>query len=97
MSDKIHFYKKLDLPLLQQAYNKLFDVIKTSRCMSDEGEFSILNASGTFNPRLSSGTKYPFSRNPTLKNLQDADDNNFIDDINYDSILRKKETMLEAL
>lgn len=43
MGSKINFYKKLEIPTLQKAYNKLYFFLKESERLGERGEFSILN------------------------------------------------------
>ena len=43
IADKVHFYKKLELPLLQDAYNRIFDFLKNSEALAERGEYSMLN------------------------------------------------------
>jgi len=46
MGPKINFYKKLEIPTLQKAYNRLFSFLKENDRLGERGEFSILNTTG---------------------------------------------------
>lgn len=46
MGPKINFYKKLEIPTLQKAYNRLFNFLRENDRLGERGEFSILNTTG---------------------------------------------------
>lgn len=46
MGPKINFYKKLEIPTLQKAYNKLFSFLKDYDRLGERGEYSMLNTTG---------------------------------------------------
>lgn len=43
MGPKINFYKKLEVPTMQKAYNRLFNFLRENDRLGERGEFSILN------------------------------------------------------
>ncbi len=43
MAVKVNFYKKLEIGMLQKAYNKILLSIKEGKSTTDRGEFSMLN------------------------------------------------------
>ena len=43
MANKINFYKKLEIGMLQKGYNKIIQTIKEGKSLTDRGEFSMLN------------------------------------------------------
>lgn len=43
MNSKVNFYKKLEIPTMQKAYNRLFSFLKENDRLGERGEFSILN------------------------------------------------------
>ena len=45
MNEKLNFYKKLEFPTLQKAYNRILEALKPSETLADKGEFSILDRS----------------------------------------------------
>ena len=55
MGSKINFYKKLEVPTMQKAYNRLYNFLKESERLGERGEFSILNTTqGNFLGKSSS-------------------------------------------
>lgn len=46
ISSKVNFYKKLEIPILQNAYNRLHGFLEENERLADRGEFSILNTTG---------------------------------------------------
>lgn len=45
MTDKLNFYKKLEIPQLQDAYNRLINFLRQNDRLAEKGEFSMLNVS----------------------------------------------------
>lgn len=45
MELKLNFYKKLEIQMLQKAYNKILYNLRESKSALDKGEFSMLNNS----------------------------------------------------
>lgn len=44
IGEKVHFYKQLEIPLLQEAYDKLFEFVRQCEGLAEAEEFSQLNA-----------------------------------------------------
>lgn len=65
MSDKLNFYKKLEIPVLQNAYNRIHSFLKQNEQLAERGEFSMLNATG-MNSHLMSRSKSRFLGNESM-------------------------------
>ena len=101
IADKIHFYKKLELPLLQDAYNRLFEGLRNSKALADEGEYSLLNQTST-NLCNASMLKSKVSLPKDLVSLKTNDfedyNTNFLDELNNASVVNtKRENITDLL
>lgn len=65
MSDKLNFYKKLEIPVLQNAYNRIHSFLKQNEQLAERGEFSMLNATG-MNSHLMSRSRSRFLGNESM-------------------------------
>lgn len=85
MGPKINFYKKLEIPTLQKAYNRLFSFLKENDRLGDRGEFSILNTTGA-NFMGKSQSRLMMNRsiisNRTLGMESMNEGNNILDELN---------------
>jgi hypothetical protein len=101
MNDKLGFYKKLEIPLLQDAYLRLSNFLRQNDRLADRGEFSILNTSQAnfFNKSRVSMNRSVFSN----KNQSMQDDlgynMNILDELNNDGNLInfKRDSLPEIL
>jgi len=101
MNEKLGFYKKLEIPLLQDAYLRLSNFLRQNDRLADRGEFSILNTSQAnfFNKSRVSMNRSVFSN----KNQSMQDDlgynMNILDELNNDGNLInfKRDSLPEIL
>lgn len=45
MEIKVNFYKKMEIPTLQKAYNRILYNLREGKNALEKGEFSMLNSS----------------------------------------------------
>lgn len=98
IGDKILFYKKLELPLLQDAYNRIYEFLRPIEPLADKGEYSVLNTTST-NLHNGSISRMSFSKNVHSSKLIENDEYNanILDELNNPEIGAKKETLTELL
>ena len=82
MNEKLGFYKKMEVPLLQDAYNRISNFLRQTDRLADRGEFSILNASQAnfFNKSRVSVNRSVFSNKN--HSMQDDVQLNILDELN---------------
>jgi hypothetical protein len=66
MSEKLNFYKKLEIPVLQNAYNRIHAFLKQNEQLAERGEFSMLNATGMNSQIMMSRSKSRFMVNESM-------------------------------
>ena len=101
MGDKLGFYKKLEIPLLQDAYGRISKTLKQGDKLADRGEFSGLNSS-----QVTMFNKSRISFNKSMVSVRDKSlqeeggfGGNILDELNVDSqiICSRKENTSEFL
>ena len=66
MGEKLNFYKKLEIPVLQNAYNRIHYFLKQNEQLAERGEFSMLNATGMNSQLMMSKSKSRFLGNESM-------------------------------
>lgn len=100
MNDKLNFYKKLEIPVLQDAYNRISRALKMGEKLAEKGEFSILNISQAnfVNKSVMSTNKSVVSlKNDSMQ--MEAYPLNILDELNNEHafVNTKKETVGEIV
>lgn len=89
MNEKLNFYSKLQIPVLQDAVNRLSNSIQTQDKIASFGEFSILNMSHKpFNSGslLSNNKSKNSHQSNTLINLENEENSGFLDNLKLEFI-----------
>lgn len=99
IGDKVHFYKKLELPLLQDAYNKLFEAVKNSKTVIEEGEYSQLNATLNYGNMSTNKSTANLGKGLNLSKLGEEEYNpNILDELSSGAAgMMKKDSITELL
>jgi hypothetical protein len=89
MNEKLNFYKKLEVPLLQDAYTRLSNFLRQNDKLADRGEFSILNTSQAnfFNKSRVSMNRSVFSNKNQSMQEELGYNMNILDELNNDGNL----------
>ena len=97
MNEKLNFLKKLEIPILQKAFNRISESLKSGDKLGMKGEFSILNATSSKVVQVNAST---LSNQTNKSNLQNKNESlqleypmNILDELNYD----KKETVPDLI
>lgn len=102
MNEKLNFLKKLEIPILQKAFNRISESLKAGDKLGMKGEFSILNATTSKVP-INAST---LSNQTNKSNLQNKNESlqleypmNILDELNNENALinAKKETVPEII
>ena len=100
MNDKLNFYKKLEIPVLQDAYNRISRALKMGEKLAEKGEFSILNVSQAnfVNKSVLSTNKSVLSNKNESMHMEGYT-LNILDELNNDNVFvnNKKETVGEIV
>lgn len=100
MGPKINFYKKLEIPTLQKAYNKLFSFLKENERLGERGEYSVLNTTGAnflgkSQSRLFMNRSIISNRTLGMESMNEG--NNILDELNDEKRkLDPKQSLMEA-
>lgn len=100
MSDKLNFYRKLEIPVLQDAYNRIVKRLREGERLAERGEFSMLNLSqANFVNKSVVSTNKSIISNKNESMHADANVINILDELNNDNVLvnPKKETVVEVI
>ena len=102
MNEKLNFLKKLEIPILQKAFNRISESLKAGDKLGMKGEFSILNATTSKVPINASS----LSNQTNKSNMQNKNESlqleypmNILDELNNENALinAKKETVPEII
>lgn len=104
MAEKLNFYKKLEIPVLQEVYGRISRTLKAGERLAEKGEFSVLNTSQAnfVNKSVLSTNKSVISnRNDKNESMQnDGYMMNILDELNNDGanmVNVRKESLAEAI
>jgi hypothetical protein len=96
MADKLNFYKKLEIPVLQEAYGRISKAIRSGEKLAERGEFSMLNTSQAnfVNKSVVSTNKSVLSNKNESMQME-----NILDELNNDAAMvnAKRETVNETI
>lgn len=100
MSDKLNFYRKLEIPVLQDAYGRILKRLREGERLAERGEFSMLNLSqANFVNKSVVSTNKSVISNKNESMHADGNMINILDELNNDNGLvnPRKETVAEAI
>ena len=101
MSDKLNFFKKLEIPALQDAFNRISNILKNGEKLAQKGEFSILDITnrGNINASIISAQTNRSNAQNRNESLQLEYPINILDELSNDNgmVNVKKETLAELI
>lgn len=99
ISDKVNFYKKIDLNTIKDAYGRISSHLKENNTLAERGEFSMLNATGNnVNTKSRFSVRSVFSnRTNQFESAIDDFNHNILDELNADRVNVDRETITELI
>lgn len=98
MNEKLNFYKKLEIPVLQDAFGRISKALKMGEKLAEKGEFSMLNVSqANFINKSVISTNRSMLSNKNESMHMDPYTTNILDELNNEGALinTKRETLQE--